>query len=172
VARIAQGDRDRPLVAAAFQLLTKPDHCDADDMVRGFQAIFDQAPRGWRSSKKPNKGAKNQWLAEGQGRRWARTNSCARSSAWPSESCGPSQIHRPRGRTPPRGRLPLSPRASFMAALYERIVIGIDPLSGSRLSFRAQMYAGPSSRSDAADDGVGSGANVREAICRLLPHDL
>ena len=56
------------------------------------------------------------------------------------------------GRTPPRGLQPLSARASFMAALYARIAIGIDPLSGSRLSVRAQMYAGPSSRTDAADD--------------------
>src|ERR1700722_11486932 len=76
------------------------------------------------------------------------------------------------GRTLPRGLQPLSPRASFMAALYPRIAIGIDPLSGSRLSFRAQMYAEASSRSDAADDGIASGANVRDAICRLLPHGL
>ena len=62
--------------------------------------------------------------------------------------------------------------SAFMAALYARIAIGIDPLSGSRLSFRAQMYAEASSRSDAADDGIASGANVREAICRLLPHGL
>jgi hypothetical protein len=34
------------------------------------------------------------------------------------------------------------------------------------------MYAGPSSRSDAADDGMTSGANVREAICGPLPHGL
>jgi hypothetical protein len=76
------------------------------------------------------------------------------------------------GRAPPRGLQPLSPRASFMAALYARIAIGIDPLSGSRLCLRAQMYAGPSSHSDAADDVIGSGANVREAICRPLPHGL
>ena len=59
-----------------------------------------------------------------------------------------------------------------MTALYARIAIGIDPLSGSRLCLRAQMYAGPSSPSDAVDDGIGSGANVREAICQPLPHGL
>jgi hypothetical protein len=59
-----------------------------------------------------------------------------------------------------------------MAALYARIAIGIDPLSASRLSLRAQMCGEPSSRSDAADDGIASGANVREAICRPLPHGL
>jgi hypothetical protein len=90
------GTRDRPLVAAAFQLRTKPDCGDAADIsirdkpagsLNGtvdadpaqkpeVQRARDSAPystkpdrsRGWWSSKKPRR---------------ARTNSCARSSAWP-----------------------------------------------------------------------------------------
>ena len=58
-----------------------------------------------------------------------------------------------------------------MVALYWRVAIGIDPLSGSRLSVRAQMYAGPSSRSDAADDGIGSGANVLDRVAAKWADD-
>ena len=71
----------------------------------------------------------------------------------------------------PRSLQPLSPQAFFIAALYARAAIGIDPLSGSRLSLRAQMYAGPSSRSDAADDGIGSGANVLDRVAAKWADD-
>jgi hypothetical protein len=70
---------------------------------------------------------------------------CSFLRAGPSESCSPSQIHMPRAELA-RALQPLSPRSFFMPALYARIAIGIDPLSGSRLSFRAQIYAESSRR--------------------------